>query len=749
MGGSMRVRTLILAIPIGLLPAFALAQAPPVTPPQTGAQVPVAAAPAEPDEHPPLPTTYGALDFGVRKTSLDGDGARYERYRDLSDGLFLDRARYSTQPRGWVVDLAADHVGRRDQRYAGSAVRPGQFKFWGLWDQIPMLMSRTTKTLFTVPSPGVLTIDDAIQAQVQALPAYLATAVQTARTFDLSSRRHIFEGGAEYVARNGLTLDTSVRQTNRDGDIPFGGSFGHGQVVETLAPVQHKITDVNSSAEYARGDLLVRGGYNGSWFHNEVTSLTFDNPFRATDSASGGSRGRMALAPSNSFIGVNGLLSYKLPYKSRASVAASAGSLRDDGTPLLPFTVNTVLAVAPLERAATEGHAKTSSLNLNFISRPVRMVDVDVRFRTYDYDNKTPVFRVTQRVGYDNAVSAVTNPALQDTEPFGVKRATFDADVRFTPLQTFSAGVGVGHQSEERTHRIFETSTDNTFRLSLDSVGNSRVTLRSKYEHSQRRGEGDAAAIAVALTAIGEQGGMRHFDIASRNRDRVTITGAVVPLSTLSLSASLAAGKDDYFESLFGLRDNHHRVYSTGVEYAPDEYRSAGVSYSFERYTALSRSRQASPGVQFDDPSRNWATDTADRAHSIIAHGELLQLVRNLDVTMFVDINRTSGLYRYTTGPVADRTLPEEVVVPTTLPPPTQLPPVRSELSRGNVDLFYSLKERWGVGFSLGYERYRVKDFSLDADALSRLDPAGALLLGYQYLPYTAATFFLRTVFKF
>src|SRR4029079_4517589 len=125
-----------------------------------------------------------------------------------------------------------------------------------------------------------------------------------------------------------------------------------------------------------------------------------------------------------------------------------------------------------------------------------------------------------------------------------------------------------------------------------------------------------------------------------------------------------------------------------------------------------------------------------DRAHSIIGHAEVPQLVRHLDMSVFPDYNRTSGLYRYITGAVADRPLPEETVVPTTLPPPTQLPPVRSELGRGNVDFTYALRERWGLGVSLGFERYRVKDFSLDADALSRLDPAGALLLGYQYLPY-------------
>jgi len=65
------------------------------------------------------------------------------------------------------------------------------------------------------------------------------------------------------------------------------------------------------------------------------------------------------------------------------------------------------------------------------------------------------------------------------------------------------------------------------------------------------------------------------------------------------------------------------------------------------------------------------------------------------------------------------------------------------------VDVMYAISERWGVGMSIWYERYRVSDFSLDADALSRLDPAGALLLGYQYLPYSATTIWGRVVYKF
>ena len=43
-------------------------------------------------------------------------------------------------------------------------------------------------------------------------------------------------------------------------------------------------------------------------------------------------------------------------------------------------------------------------------------------------------------------------------------------------------------------------------------------------------------------------------------------------------------------------------------------------------------------------------------------------------------------------APCADRTLPEEVIVPTTLPTPRELPPTLSELHRGTADAIYTLK---------------------------------------------------------
>jgi MtrB/PioB family decaheme-associated outer membrane protein len=607
-----------------------------------------------------------------------------------------------------------------------------------------MLLSRSTRSLYSGIGTGLLSIDDALQAQVQATPSAIAPVfAQFGRVFDTKTRRHVGSGSVEYAPTEALTVTTSYRRTNREGTIPFGGSFGHSSLVELPAPTDHTLSDFDATAEYVRDPLILRGGYTGSWFHNDVTSVVFDNPFRATDIAATPSRGRLTLAPSNSFIGVNGMASVKLPYRSRAMAYVSTGLLQDAGDALVPQTINSANTPAALDRQTVDGEARSSSVNLRFTSRPNKYTDVIVSYRSYDYDNRTPVFHMRERVSYDNAPAAVTPPV--ETEPFGLTRHTFDADYRLAPFAMTTAGIGFTRNSEERTHRIFESTTDNVVRITFDTVTRQWFTLRSKYEHAQRRGKGLDEAL---LSSIGEQPKLRQFDVANRNRDRVTLIGSVTPLASLMASLTFAAGKDDYLESLFGLRDNTHRVLGAGAEYVLSDTVGFGLSYSYERYEALQRSRQANPGVQFDDPSRNWAADSADRTHSLLLSADVARIRDKIDVKASYDFSRSRARYNYITGPVPDRTLPEEVPVPTTLPTPTELPPTLSAFHRGTVDVLYALTGRVSIGASYWYDRYRVSDFTLDVDANPELARGQALLMGYLYRPYTANTGWLRMVYR-
>ncbi len=54
--------------------------------------------------------------------------------------------------------------------------------------------------------------------------------------------------------------------------------------------------------------------------------------------------------------------------------------------------------------------------------------------------------------------------------------------------------------------------------------------------------------------------------------------------------------------------------------------------------------------------------------HSFIMTAGVNKIGDKVDLLFTFDSNRARALYDYITGPVADRTLPDEVVVDTTLP---------------------------------------------------------------------------------
>ncbi|HUR20262.1 MAG TPA: MtrB/PioB family outer membrane beta-barrel protein, partial [Vicinamibacterales bacterium] len=401
----MRILNRLLFLAVALVPAAASAQTA-----AAGAQTPAAAGAETPAASTDMAPTRGWLDFGVRGTRITGDGARYERYRDLGDGLFLEGLRWQADTRGWLFNLDATHVARRDQRYLASFVRPGHFKGWANWDQIPLLLSRTTRTPYTLTNGNELRIPDATQLQLQGLstaakPAALLALVNGSPAFDLKSRRHIGEVGFEILPVPDSSIKMNFKHTTREGAQPQGGSFGQSQVVEFAAPIDHKLTDVDASAELERGRVLMRAGYTGSWFTNEITSLVFDNPLRATDLAATPSAGRLSLPVSNTRLGVNGMISVKMPKKSRLTAYAAVSTLKDDNGQVLPQTINSAINApsTSLSRTTISGDAKTTAVNLSFVSRPSTLLGVNVRYRLFDYDNHTPEFTATTRVSYDSS----------------------------------------------------------------------------------------------------------------------------------------------------------------------------------------------------------------------------------------------------------------------------------------------------------------------------------------------------------
>jgi MtrB/PioB family decaheme-associated outer membrane protein len=699
----------------------------------------------------PQPTTpfgySGQVDFGIRGTDITGDQARFQRYRDIGDGGVLDRFRFNADGSTWILEAAADKVGRNDQRFWGEFLRVGKLRAEFSFDQLPTLYALDAKTPYTSPSTGIFKMDATTRARLAASPSNSRLGLAPLLSpVALDSSRDTMRFAVSASPNRELDIDVSFNSFARTGSMPWMAPFGFSNVVELPLPLDNRTNDLSMKAEWGNRNGMLRVGYDGSWFTNEIRFIEFDNPLAVTDrvysSAYSDGRApayaRMAMAPDSTQHMVSTAAAYRLPARTRVTGYFGIGSVKSDAE-ILPFTTNTAAPVLPLDRSNVDGDARIMSANLGFTSRPNRYVFVNARYRYYDMDNRTESFHSEQWINFDGALR--TDPI--STEPYSVKRQNVDVDVSLTPFAFGAVKVGYGRYNADRTHpgheggeriaaRVFKTTVENVFRTSFDVTGNQYFSLRALFEHSVREGQGLDLEL---LEHVGEQPQMRHFDIANRDRDRVTALLTVMPNPVLGFSASIAAGTDDYKDLEFGLRDNDNRLYTVGADIVPNDVVAVGVSYSHERYTAVQLSRSANPLSPTDqgwlNPARNWNIDSEDTTDTFAANVELTKLIPRTDLRFGYDVSKGDATYVYNVGPA--------------LPAPQQLAPVTNELIRGTADVQYFLTRRVALGVVYWYDEYRVDDFALGPDLITnQVSLPSAVLLGYLYAPYKAHTGMLR-----
>lgn len=725
----MRTRTVCLVAAFALLlPRPAGAQTgtqAPATPPASQGDIPATA--SEPG--------LGRVNFGIRGDNLAGDPARYNRFRDIRDGAFLDRFRLSKGTDSWIFLGEAFDVGYRDQRYAAAFERFGRLKAGFLWDQIPLFITDQAQSLQRNQGGGVLVIDDPIQQSIQNAatankPLLLTDAISTTEAFDLRSRRHMALFDFAYSADRYTDIKVNVRNTQRKGSHlqSFGllSSPGGSPSQELAVPMDNRTTDIDAVVEYARSRGLVTAGMNASWFDNNLPTVQFDNPLRITDAVSNPSRGLAPMWPSNSRVSFVLSGTYKLPARTHLLGNVSIGQATQDEE-LVASTVNTALVAPPLMRGTAEARADILSMVYGVNSRPLENVWLNARYRYYDYANKTPHFEARQLVG-----DASLGSALWETEPLSVRNHMLDLDASFTPIDYFAFGVGYARRDDRRTFRVFEDTAENTVRVSVDSTGHAYYTLRVKYEFSKRDGSGFQPEL---LEEVAEQPDMRHFDIANRDRTRLTTLVTVTPVGWLELNGSVATGHDDYTDSGFGLRDNKNRTYSMGLDVSPRETVTLGVSYQREKYKANQYSRSASNAPdQFENPARDWWLDTDDRVNTTSVYVDLLKTVTKTDIRLSYDLSDGKVTYVYNIKPEG-----QALLFPTT--PLQQLAPVTNRINTLRSDVQYFLRNNVAVGMTYWFDDYNVNDFSMNETLINPLNVGVATVYtGYLYRPYTAHT---------
>ncbi len=716
----------------------------------------------KPDTTQPPATTgalpsLGTVDFGYRGTSLTGDKARYNRYQDLRDGVYADRFRIKKESETTAFRFEANNVGYNDQRYFADLQSIGKLKANFVFNENPLYQGNVNGFWSGIGS-NTLTINDAAQQAIQNSAANAESALASyGSAYKIESTRKTANFNLTYTATRDLDVKVQVRNTNRSGtnlqDFGFGNSPGNMLVLDMGVPVDDRTTDFKTSVEWANKQGLLSAGWYGSWYNQNNPAFRFDNPMRVTDSATAGpATGQAALMPSNSFntFNVNG--SYKLPNHSRATAALSYGVM-DQNESLLPNTVNSALVgVATLPRSTADAKVDVTSMLFGFNTRPTPEFLIDAKFRYYDYNNKTESFTNTVVPG-DYGIGA-----LETSEPTAFNRKTFDVDASYAPLAYLGVDAGYTYEgynnhlaNETEQARPYSGTQENSFRLSADSTGNQYVTARLKYEHSNRTAQNFDQQILIDL---GEQTGMRHFDIAPRDRNRVTGIFNVTPVSKLDINASIFYGHDSYPTTApvdamnptgetFGLQDNKNKGYTLGFDVIPNAMVSFGADFGQEKYDTIQDSRTANPlsatDVTFLDPRRDWTDTINDKTNTYSVYLNLTKAIQKTDLRLGYDVSDGNTLYTY--GLVPNTTIATPVQYNTQ---------PKNKLEVFKIDANYFLRPNVALGAAYWYENWSVQDFALDPAVLNAnivRSNTGALTgfySGYANEPYKANTFFVR-----
>ena len=715
----LRVALIALLTGSGLLMPLAAGAQPPTSPPpaETPATQPTAAGlDAQRSLFDPTPREFLV---GGRFSSVDGDPARFQRYEDIRDGLLFTGARYAAEsPQGeWFFRGFANNVGWRDQYFAADYERPGRFAISGTWDQIPQFYSVDTRTPYTATGATLL-LDDATQRAIQSGQANTTAYVPIAPQFDLEERRDIGDVSFKATPTPALEMTAAFTTQRHRGELPWGASFGFSNDVEVALPYDSRANDFSIGTEWSGGGKMLRVGYQGTWFDNLDDTLVWDSPLRLDDAVEAPGRGRMSLWPSNTAHTLSTAASAALPRRTRVTGFLSYGVWSND-SPLQPFTINSALPEIALPRTTTEGEAGVFSLNANLVSHPIDDWRFSARLREYSYNNRSPVTVINEFVSYDSEVgtSITGGPEL-----YAHSRLTFDGDATWSAQLPVAFTVGYSHNNAGYDARIFESSGENVFRVAADAVGTSWLSFRTQYEYGDRSGSGFNEQ---ELTEIHEQPGMRYYDLADRKRHRFTGQADFVPNDLWAFSVSGGVGNDDFHNSGMGLEETTFRTFSVGADYQHPNGFGGGVTYNYERYGGLQRSRSASPG-QETDPNRDWTVDSTETVNYFSIFLMPPRLFERTEARLSYDYSHAVGSYFYAIVPGGPLT------------PPNQLPDVFNKLQQLRVDVRHRLTPRLAADVRYRYEPFRVYDFAFDPSVINGIVQPSSLVMGQVYRPYTA-----------
>ncbi len=701
-----------------------------------------------------LSNLSGELSIIGRLRNDDAKNSWYTQYQDPNAVSGDFDLKYEEQDR-YYFKADGNNLGQDDVNLNFRGGRYGKIKGSITYDEIPHRFAFDSKTLYSGVGSDVLTLDDGLQSNLQALagdPAAQADVLKNefgkAANGNPEIKRKKLSGDFELVALDPFTLRTEFSREEQNGTRPFFGSFGLSNALEIFEPIDNETWSLKLIAEYAKKSYLLNATYYYQHFKNNEDTLTFDNPFRVADAVGEPATGRIDLAPDNNYQNISVSGSYMdLPFSTRISANAAWGWMRQDDD-LPPFTTNTALT-SPIDYSnrsslpAGEADVKvnTSLYNLTLQARPMSFMRVKGNLRHYDYDNKTD--KVEFPDGYVSTDAFPETPQLGvpiSTLPTSYKKTKADVNLGFDVWTKTRLNLDYTYNLTKRDNREVDKQTDNIFGGSIDTNPFQWGDLRASYHRTDT--DIDDYDFDVYLDSgqdLQQLPGLRKYSQADVVRDRYQFMANVYPIEPLAFSGSFTYGQDDFHDSPFGLTDTDYYSFSIDGDYTLTDRLSLNAFYVYEKY----KNKQKAQG-EFDEDGdgiatvTDWRADGEDRVDTFGGGITYAVIPDRLDFNLSYSYSKVDGKIEFS---IPDGSVPDFDTVDDTT------------LHTLNAKLKYNI---WGGYFvTLGYvwQKFDYNDYNKEGFTNVPTDAAGnfngAVLADTLWQDYDVHIIYAKFTYKF
>lgn len=525
-------------------------------------------------------------------SDVDGNEAKFNEYRDITDGVY-GRLRLKYDDDRYFISLGAYDMGYDTQRYTLSGGSWGKFRYSLFYQELPHGITFDGRSFFSGVGSDNLT----------GLPN---TDIRTWSGVDYSTERKQYGGGIKLYSIKPFFFDATVYREKRSGIKPISANSGFS-MVELPEPIDFTTDTLTVEAGYSKKPFFASLVYFYSIFDNDNEVLSFRDPFSGTPD-------KITLPPENRTHKISFKSIVRLPLDSSFSLNIGSARKRSRAD-LLPT------ALIPTG-ANFDGTIDTRNYDLVLTSNPVSFIDGKIFYKHYERENKSDEIN-------DGELNKL----------FGYEKDSFGVEVGLRLPARLRLVSSYRHAETDFNRRFdVESAEDDIYAVEIIWSGIDLATLRVGYDRLQRRTD--------LKTLTGVDAFVVSYDIAPRNRDAYKVAVDLSPIDNLYIGMGYRYKETDYIDTVLGFREDKRDEFNLDADYAFSKILRIYGYFDYEKVRSLQFQRSflsvSDPSVQ-DSANFNWELFQKEETYDYGVSADVYVIPKQFTLRLQHDYIRSNG----------------------------------------------------------------------------------------------------------